>query len=352
MAKNLDHSRRVRPGKWRSAPATVLSLAVLCCAGAPAARGWNAVGHRVITLLALDGLPADAPDWLREAAIRERIAYQSHEADRWRGSRMDPIGHENRPDHYLDIELLDQFGLTLRTMPKFRYDYLRTMAVSKHLHPEMVDPYDAARDYDRSKEWPGFLAHAIMEHYAKLEATFRSVRILERLNDPKRKNQLESARANAIYHMGMLSHFVGDAAQPLHTTRHFNGWVGDNPNGYTTSNKFHSYIDGGVARRHKLTYAALKGGVKYDRKVDAADPWNDVLSHIERSFAQMEPLYALEKSGALNKAAGKRLITERLSDGAATLSALYRAAYVSAAPTDAQIKSFVRFDARGEEFKP
>ena len=49
----------------------------------------------------------------------------------------------------------------------------------------------------------------------------------------------------ASYVMGVMGHYVGDATQPLHTTKHYNGWVGDNPEGYTTSRKIHSWIDGG-----------------------------------------------------------------------------------------------------------
>ena len=201
--------------------------------------GWNAHGHRIITLLALDGLPADAPAWLRDAGVRARIAYQSNEPDRWRGTRTHPIGHENKPDHFLDVELLDQFVLTLETLPRFRYDYVQVMSVSKHVHPGKVDPYDAGKDSDHYKQFPGYLPHAMAEHYAKLVSSFNTVRVLEALDESARTEQLAMARANAIYHMGMLSHFVGDAAQPLHTTRHFNGWDGANPNGYTTSTRSH-----------------------------------------------------------------------------------------------------------------
>ena len=40
--------------------------------------------------------------------------------------------------------------------------------------------------------------------------------------------------------MGVMGHYVGDGSQPLHTTVHFNGWVGDNPKGYTTKQTFHA----------------------------------------------------------------------------------------------------------------
>src|SRR5262245_14867541 len=90
-----------------------------------AAMGRRAHGHRTITYLALDSLPAEVPAWLREPAFRDQIAEESNEPDRWRGSTIPALGHQNNPDHYLDVEKLDQFGLTLRTVPRLRYDYLQ-----------------------------------------------------------------------------------------------------------------------------------------------------------------------------------------------------------------------------------
>jgi len=46
-----------------------------------------------------------------------------------------------------------------------------------------------------------------------------------------------------------MGHFVGDGAQPLHTTKHYNGWVGENPKGFTTQTTFHAWIDGGYFRK-------------------------------------------------------------------------------------------------------
>lgn len=323
-------------------------LVLLIASAASPASAWDAHGHRTITYLALDGLPSDFPAWAHESPGRHQVAYQSNEADRWRGSRMDYLAHENSPDHYLDVDLLEPFGLTLAKLPKLRYEYLRALVLAKHEHPDTVPPYDAAGDRARTKEWPGLLPYAIVEHYAKLQSSFQTVRILEKLNDPARQHQLAQARANAIYHMGVLGHFVGDAAQPLHTTKHFNGWVGANPNEYTTSNKFHAFIDGDVLDVHGLTYATMRDPMRYDRRVDPRDPWNDALALIGRSFDQVEPLYKLERDRELTQAPGKELIRTQLSDAAATLAAFYRAAWISSAPDEKAIRDFLRFN----NFKP
>lgn len=323
-------------------------------AAAYVAFGWDAHGHRITTLAALDGLTPDAPSLLRDPITRDRIAYQSTEPDHWRGLRSAILSHENAPDHYIDLELLAQFGLTFESLPRFRYEYLRAMGVAKHVHPEGVDPYDPAGDWDRTKEWPGFLPYAIGEHYAKLRSSFQTLRILERIaateggGSATRRAQLQQARDNVVYHMGVLSHFVTDAAQPLHTTKHFNGWVGDNPRGFTTDKGFHAYIDGGVLELHRIDYEALRPAVRFDRPEHALphadDPWEACRQHIQRSFDRMVPLYEMEQDGRLRTAEGRAFILERLADGSAMLGALYNGAWATSEPTDEQVRRYLFFD--------
>lgn len=319
-----------------------VALALLLIPGA--ALGWGAHGHRTITYIALDALGADGPAWLRERAVRDRIAEESNEPDRWRATTMPAMGHENNPDHYIDVDKLGQFGLTLETVPHLRYDYLQAMAVAKHVHPEMVDPYDRRSDPDGSGEWPGFVPHAITEHYAKLRSSFNTLRMLESTNDPRRASQLELAKVNVVHEMGMLSHFVADASQPLHTTKHHHGWVGENPESYTTDKRIHAYIDTDILQVHGFTYDSLRTEVKFDQAVAAADPWEDTIRYIARSHAQVEPLYRMEKDKRLVGPEGKRFIADRLCDGAAMLGALYRAAWEGSAPTEREISAFVKYN--------
>lgn len=329
----------------------VLGVA-LACAVTSVASGWSAHGHRTITYLAMDSLPKDAPAWMRDVSIRHRIADQSNEPDRWRGLQSDTLAHENGPDHYIDVEELAGFGLTLETVSPFRYEFLRDMAVALHEHPEMAGEYDPASDKDKTKRWPGFLPHAIQEHYNKLRCSFNTLRILEELKDPARADQLVMARENCIQQMGLLSHFVADAAQPLHATKHHHGWIGDNPKGYTRDKGIHSYIDGTIVDLHGLTVETLRPRLGALAKVDAKDPWKDVLGYIRRSSEQVEPLYELEKSGDLPKEKGKAYIEARFTDAASMLGALYWAAWESSAPTEREIQAWVRFNNLKPEILP
>ena len=318
------------------------------------ALAWDAHGHRTIAILAVDvmqsKLPAEATKeggplaFVVSPSGRTQVGYQSGEPDRYRAIRFGQLKHENDPDHYIDLEDLEAFGLTLSTVPPLRYEYLRVMAVAKHEHPEAAKPYNEKRDIARTQEFPGYLPHAIMEHYGKLISSDRQVRVLESLNDPKRADQLTAARANVIFEMGQLAHFVGDAAQPLHTTQHHHGWIGNNPDGFTTNNGIHAYIDGTIVGIHGLNYESLKGVCTGERIVDKNDPWNDVLAHIQRSFDQVRPLYTMQKSGELEKEAGKAWITERFCDGATMLGTLYAAAWEASAMVPKDATDFVNYD--------
>lgn len=305
-------------------------------------KAWDAAGHRLVTSAALEGALRDdgLPPWLGTPEMRARLEFQSAEPDRWRGQPSSILKHVAHPDHYIDVEDVEEYGLSLRTLPPLRNEYLKAMILARAAAPEKFPEYDTAKDPAREYEWPGFAPYAIAEHYAKLQASFRTLRILEGLAESGRDAQIAQERSNIVYHMGALSHFVGDVAQPLHTTKHHHGWVGDNPGGYTTEWGFHAYIDGRILMIHDIAPADVIAAADFKRNVNAPDPWNDTIEEIERSFALVEPLYRLHKDGTLEKEAGKAFIVERLADGAATLAALYRAAWASSEPDGREVRMF------------
>lgn len=326
--------------------AGALFLAAVC----GAAFGWDAPGHRTITRLALDGLSrrTELPEFLRDPEIQNRIADQATTPDRWRSTRVLQLANENNPDHYLDLEDLEPYGLKLEDISPLRYDFVAQLVRARDKAGDGFKgkPVNPAMDPAHVQEWPGFLPHAIMEHWAKLQASFRTMRILEALNDPARKDQVATARLNVMYHMGILAHFVGDMGQPLHTTTHHHGWVGPNPDGYATERSIHGYIDGDIVRLHAISYDSIRDQLQFDQPlIDPSDPWADVLSAFVRSHEQVVPLYQLKKSGELEGMAGKRFITARFADAAQTLCALYAAAYDQSTPTARQIHDFADWDA-------
>jgi len=307
---------------------------------------WDAYGHRLITTCALESMGPAAPAWLTAPDAIKKISDGAVVPDRWRSTKINQLTHLNNPEHYLDVEDLAPYGLSLKTLPTLRYEFVRAMVLAKEkAGPNFKGrPVNPARDTAKTDELPGFLPYAITEQYAKVHSAFLVVRVLEKLNDPRRAHQLALAKENAIYNMGVLSHYVGDAAQPLHMTKHHHGWVGNNPNAYTTDRGFHSYIDGKVLSLHQLKASDVRPLVDAKRAVEARAPWEDVLTYLDQSFQEVEPLYVLQKSGDLQKAPGKKFIETRLAHGASMLGALYRAAWDAADPTPKDVDDFKKYD--------
>jgi hypothetical protein len=332
----------------RSAAACLAAGALLIASMTSTAQAWDAAGHRMITLVALDrfGQTNDLPKFLREGNIRNQVADGATVPDRYRSMKMAALKHVNDVDHFLDIEDLAPFGLDLFSISPLRNEYVGQLVKGRIAAGDKFAgrPVNPLADSAKTLEYPGFLPHAIVEHYAKLRSMFQTLRILEALNEPRRQDQIELTKAHIIVEMGLLSHFVGDAAQPLHTTKHFNGWVGENPEGYTTDRKFHAYIDGGLIAYHKIGFDQLKDNVPPAQEVNGKEPWNEVLAYINRSHELMPELYRMQKVGELQGPTGYRLIVERLTDASGFLSSLYLAAWESSVPTDADVADFVKYD--------
>jgi hypothetical protein len=306
---------------------------------------WDYEGHRIVAQLALASLPADFPPVAAGPAEAERIAFLSAEPDRWRNVPDLPLKHAGGSwgDHFLDLEYLTDAGLDLETLTSFRYEFVLQFARGRAAHAAAFKPIDPARNQDRTAEWPGFAPWAIAEHFARLRSGFSYLRVFEEVGTPA---EVADARANLLYVMGLLAHYVGDCAQPLHTTKHYNGWSGDNPRGYTTWNGLHAWIDGCIIARTGLRFPALRERALPPRvlplgpRADGRDPlFVAVLDYIRVQHRQVERIYELEKAGRLGRAPGeevpaetRRLIEDQLLAGGQMLASVWLTAYRGAVP--------------------
>jgi len=318
---------------------TVAALALFIAT--PRAGAWDYDVHRVISQLALQTLPPDFPAFARTPDAEERVAFLSGEPDRWRNSPDLPLHHKNSPDHFLDIEDLEPYALTPANLSPFRYEFVAVMAQARAARPADFQTPDPKRDTDRTRVLPGFLPWTLAESCARLKSAFSYRRALREGGTPE---EIANAEANVICYMGVLSHFAGDAAQPLHTTRHYNGWVGPNPNGFTTNRTFHAWIDAGYLQKTGLDPAPLRTRLRQARIVPttptAAEPFrifHGALAFVYDQHAQVEPLYQLEKSGFLtgDGEAGRRglpLIQDQLVKAAQFLGDLWLTAWREAPP--------------------
>ena len=322
----------------RVKPAKYLVFLGLLAAAPQAANAWDEEGHVIVTRLAWEKLPEDMPSWLKTPEVRYRLEYLSAEPDRWRGQHSVDLDHVNSPNHFIDLEDLEPYGLTAKTLPPLRREFLDYMATSRVRHAEKFTDVVRVGDRDDTRLVPGLLSYEIAELQWKIASSWTTLKTYEQYRSMVTDEMIENARANIVFHMGIISHFVGDGSQPLHTTRHFTGWVGENPNGYTVDKKIHSFIDGGVIALHKLTSENMAPLAAAPRAVSTETYWKDINAYLLDTFSHMEPLYQLEKSGELKREKGKQFIQERLKDGGAMLAGVWIAAYKGATIDDFRVR--------------
>src|SRR5688572_19193248 len=270
--------------------------AVALAAIARGAFAWDYEGHRLVNQLALASLPTNFPAFVKEKAAAERIAFLAGEPDRWRNTTDSTLKHFNNPDHYMDFEELALCGLKAETLPPFRYVFAGQVALAHATHPTNFPPIDPAKDTERVKALIGYLPWTIAEYYSKLKSGFSYLKAFEESGTAE---EVKNARENIIYIMGCMGHFVGDGSQPLHTTIHYNGWVGENPKGYSTNRTFHSWIDGGFIGRAGLKPDMPMSKVRPAKVMDT-NVFPAVVQYLHAQFALVEPLYQLDKDGKLS----------------------------------------------------
>jgi hypothetical protein len=312
-----------------------------------AALAWDYDGHRVVNQIALGALPSTFPEFALTPAARERIAFLSGEPDRWRNTPELALRHFNGPDHYFDVEDLALYQMTPTNVSPFRYVFTAQMGAARAANPAKFPALDPAQNTDRTRELPGYLPWAITEHYAKLKSGFSYLKVFEELGTPE---EIINAQQNILYVMGTLGHYVGDAAQPLHTTHNYNGWADENPRGFTTSKGFHAWIDGGYLKKVGLRREQLLAGIAPAKMLWPGDPkakHDDVfplmMNYIVEQYRLVEPLYQLDKDGKLSGKdelgqSGQAFLEGQLRKAGQMLGDLWYSAWQQAQP-DTYLKS-------------
>lgn len=319
----------------------VLALSLSCLVSSPA-FAWDYFGHHLVNQVALAALPEDFPAFIRDPANAERVAFLAGEPDRWRNTPEEVLAQANGVDHFLDTEQVTDAGLDLHTISDFRYDFAAAFAAGRAAHIERFPAVDPKDDGDHTREWAGFLPYAITENFAKLRSEFSYWKELQATGTPA---EVANAQANILYTMGVMGHFVGDSAQPLHVTKHHHGWVGANPNGYQTGSFIHAWIDGGYIAKVGIHFDELKPRIvtaqplSIAKREDGRDPiFVASMDFILAQWEQVEPLYRLEKAGKFKgddlspTAEGRVFIDGQLLKGGEQLAALWITAWHQAYP--------------------
>ena len=304
---------------------------------------WDLAGHRMVNQVALASLPSDFPNFVRTPEAAERIAFLAGEPDRWRNVSDFTLKQSGGSwtDHFIDVEQLPAAGIDPKTVTSFRYDFILEFAACRKAHAQNFPIINPAKNADHTREWPGFAPWAITEYYAKVKSAFSYLKAFEENGTPE---EIANAQANAIYVMGILGHYVGDLAQPLHTTDKHNGWLGDNPHGYTVTPGIHSWIDGGFIGKVGITFLELAPRVRpahflsVEPRSDGRDPvFVAVMDYLIAQHALVEPLYQMERDGIFRAdspdvAKGRAFIDGQLLNGGEMLGALWVTAWKNAGP--------------------
>jgi hypothetical protein len=299
----------------------VYALLLICTFTIPqSAFAWGYDGHMWVNYAAAKALPKSMPSFLRDAA--DRLEYLGPEPDRWRNQFSEPtLKYGQEADHFFNSEALPaDFG----PLPDGRWRYVqrlyefRQAAAAKGADQKTLDnllPQDV-----------GFQPYIALEIYGRLKVAFREYR-----HAKKEGRSTRGIERNIVYYAGWLGHYVADAAQPLHVSMNYDGWVMPNPNGYRTQKGIHWDFESRFVHDN-LTRKDVIPLVKQPTQL--GNPWMDYQGYMKQSLAQIEPLYQLEKTGgfkAQGTPEGRDFVKQRLAAGAQMLANMWYTAWMESA---------------------
>ena len=270
------------------------------------ALAWGNEGHRMINRLAALTLPESVPGFLRSESAVAEIEYLGPEPDRWRSRAEPELSAAQAPEHFIDLEPADALG----PLPRNRLDF-EAQVFAAGQRPEKIglQPWEATEVWERLK--------AALREYRAQAAVGKSTKEVE---------------AAAIFYAGWLGHYVGDASQPLHTTIQYNGWVGPNPNGYTTAHDIHWQFEGPfvAANEHEAEVRAKMT----EPKAIEGDVFDNYVKYLRQTNRFVEKVYQLEKAGGFvgaGSAESREFAAGRLAAGASMLRDMILTAWVDSA---------------------
>jgi hypothetical protein len=270
------------------------SLSLMVCP--PAAHAWGNEGHRMINRLAASALPADVPAFLRTPEALNEIEYLGPEPDRWRSPAEPELAAAQAPEHFIDLEPADALG----PLPHKRLDFeAKIFAAGQRPEKIGLQPWETTEVWERLK--------AAMREYRQLSAAKQDTRPVEQA---------------ILFYAGWLGHYVGDGSQPLHTTIQYNGWVGPNPNGYTTEHKIHWQFEGPFVGANIHAHEVAAKMMLSQPKVIDGDIFDAYVAYLRHSATYVEKVYQLEKAGGFVGAGtpeSREFTAERLAAGAVML---------------------------------
>jgi hypothetical protein len=286
-------------------PAVWLLLVGVLLFNASTTKAWGDEGHRFVNRVASERLPADMPQFFRNAS--PRLSFLGPEPDRWRDSQelFSGLREVNAPDHFVDIDEPNDF----KALPDDRYRYADWLRASGK------EPKDI-----------GFLPYAILEGYQKIQVLFRLWR------DPKNAAERDQIEQNIVFYAGVLGHYVADGAQPLHTTIHYNGWSTSSNPEQMTREPLHWRFEGEYVKAQikPEDFSPLVSNASR-----LPDTFSSIMDFLIDSHGNVRKLYEMDKNhrwDANNRhPESKKFVTARLAAGSQMLANLWYSAWLGSA---------------------
>ncbi|HJZ58540.1 MAG TPA: hypothetical protein VKE74_26605 [Gemmataceae bacterium] len=239
------------------------ALAVVGLLLAGVVSAWWGGGHESIAEAAAARLPNEMPEFFRKGG--KHLAHFAVDPDRWKNKEATFLRRAEESNHFLDSEDLDGKALPGTN----RFDGMKLVSTELKKEPSRV----------------GLLPYAILENFDRLTVAFYDYRKMP--NNP-------SVPMKCLVYGGVMCHYTGDAAMPLHTTRDFDGR--NQPDGSVKQKGIHAKIDAFPEKFH-ITPEEICRGLEAKR-ID--DPWAHVNKFIDESHSHIEKCYELDAKGAFD----------------------------------------------------
>ena len=295
---------------WLLPACATLATASTLAVGARATAVWGEAGHRLTAQAASAALPADMPAFFRDAG--PQLAYLNPEPDRWRNRKE--LAHDtaldgaSSPDHFIDLEMIPVSSRAGALAAKDRFAYADTL-----------------RAVRVSAAVVGTLPFAITELTQRIRLGFRAWRVA-----PNAQVR-QWVEARILNDAGILGHYVADGSNPAHTTVHYNGWAGANPDGFATDTRFHGRFESAYVQS-RITIGDVTP-LMAGAPVVHGNVRQGVIEYLMTTHAEVTPLYRLDKANPFDSnttaAANKAFTAARLAAGARMLRDLWWTAWVT-----------------------
>ena len=291
---------------------TVFVFALLFILYCKPSWAWGNEGHVYINQVAAENLPPEVPRFLHNSAAE--LAYLGPEPDRWREDSDPALKSAQEPDHYIDLERVEW----LDPFPRGRYEFYRKLYEKRAQTTDNPDAYLPER--------VGLQPYIVTEIFDRLKIAFREYRRVA-----ERHESTAMLEHKIVFYAGWLGHYVADGSQPLHTTIHYNGWLGRNPNGYTTQAGIHSAFESAYVAR-KIGAKDFSGLVHAPEHL--SDPFENYLSYLRDSQRLVERVYQLDLAGGFRDQGSRdafEFTIHRLAAGSQMLVDLWYTAWLDSA---------------------